>query len=119
MHQFGILYSIWRRLVVRFLKIPNILDFMVIYTYKKWGKNYEISNIRDSHVLDRIILYVFCVLWTALLKNCAFTGLPNIWHFSAKITTDDATKIVITDKNPIECVYFCTQDEKLMLEKAR
>ena len=91
-----------------FLKIFKILDFMVIFIQAKtkkmffyfWGQNHEMSQIRDSHLVEHVILRLTCVLYAFPFNSLPFMASQTIATFGSEIACSgsDVTKTLIALK---------------------
>ena len=70
----------------KFSKILILWSFLFIQIQKRcyWnfrGQNHEILKIRDSHLVELVILRLTCVLYAFPCNRFAFYGLANNSHF--------------------------------------
>ena len=85
---------------------------MVIFIYSKtkkmflkfWGQNHEISKIRDSHLVELVILRLTCVLYAFPFNSLPFMDSQTIATFGSKIACSDVTKTLIAPKFSVR--YF-------------
>ena len=71
---------------------------------KFWGPNHEISKIRDSHLVELVILRLTCVLYAFPFNSLPFMDSQTIATFGSKIACSDFTKTLIAPKFSVR--YF-------------
>ena len=71
---------------------------------KFWGQNHEISKIRDSHLVELVILRLTCVLYAFPFNSLPFMDSQTIATFGSKIACSDVTKTLIAPKFSVR--YF-------------
>ena len=71
---------------------------------KFWGQNHEISEIRDSHLVELVILRLSCVLYAFPFNSLRFMDSQTIATFGSKIACSDVTKTLMTSKFSVR--YF-------------
>ena len=62
------------------------------------GQNHEISQIRDSHLVELVILRLTCVLYAFPFNSFPFMDSQTIATFGSKIACSDVTKTIIAPK---------------------
>ena len=86
---------------------------MVIFIHSKtkkmffWnfgGQNHDISKIRDSHLVELVILRLTCVLYASPFNSLPFMDSQTIATFGSEIACSDVTKTLIAPKFSVR--YF-------------
>ena len=93
----------------KFSKFLILWSFLFIQKQKRcfWnfgGQNHEISKIRDSHLVELVILRLTCVLYAFLFNILPFMDSQTIATFGSKIACSDVTKTLIAPKYSVR--YF-------------
>ena len=109
--------------IIRVLKIFNILDFMVIALHSKtkrcfWNldvQNHKISKIRDSYLVELVILRLTCVLYAFPFNSLHFMDSQAIETFGSEIACSGITKTFITKKKLGSTFLTFCQDGTLNL----
>ena len=85
---------------------------MVIFIHSKTkmmslefeGQNHDISKIRDSHLVELVMLRLTCVLYAFPFNSLPFMESQTIATFGSKIACSDVTKTLIAPKFSVR--YF-------------
>ena len=93
----------------KFSKILILWSFLFIQKQKRcfWnfgGQNHKISKIRDSHLVELVILRLTCVLYAFPFNSLPFMDSQTIATFGSKIACSDVTKTLIAPKFSVR--YF-------------
>ena len=62
------------------------------------GQNHKISKIRDSHLVELVILRLSCVLYAFTFNSLSFMDSQTIATFGSEIACSDVTKTLIAPK---------------------
>ena len=68
------------------------------------GQNHEISKIRDSHLVELVILRLTCVLYAFSFNSLPSMDSQTIATFESEIACSDVTKTLIAPKFSVR--YF-------------
>ena len=71
---------------------------------KFWGQNHKILKIRDSHLVEIVILRLICVLYAFPLNSLPFMDPQTIATFGSEFACSDVTKTLIAPKFSVR--YF-------------
>ena len=94
-------------LIIRFFeKFQNFGFYGHFYPFKKqkrcfwnfWGQNHEISKIRDSHLVELVILRLTWVLFAYPFNSLPFMDSQTIVTFGSEIACSDVTKTLIAPR---------------------
>ena len=96
----------------KFSKISILWSFLFIQNKKDvfWnfgGQNHEISKIRDSHLVELVILRLSCAFYAFLFNSLPFMDSQTIATFGSKIACSDVTKTLIAPKFRLVFLKFC------------
>ena len=93
----------------KFSKFLILWLFLFIQKQKRYflnfgGQNHEISKIRDSRLVELVILRLTCVLYAFTFNSLPFMDSQTIATFGSKIACSDVTKTLIAPKFSVR--YF-------------
>ena len=102
-------YHIIRFFFWKFKKFWILWSFLLIQKQKKcfwnFGRlNHEISKIRESHLVELVILRLTCVLYAFPFNSLPFMDSQTIASFGSEIACSDVTKTLIAPKFSVR--YF-------------